>query len=169
MHKIVGRISPIFCVFFCSSPKYLFQTSYIHYMNELAAFIGVRPNMIKLLITDPKLFYFCYVGPCTAYTYRLTGPNSWPEARNSILETVNRIDQPLKTRKGYPAMWKPFDSSFMRMRVGDWYFPLMVIWCWITFGSDNDFVFYINTIILFIFMGLLAAITDLFFDFSTSF
>lgn len=155
---------------FFRSPKHLLHAPYIDYMNDLSTCIGSKPNMIKLLLTDPKLFYACYIGPCTSYTYRLEGPDFWPGARDAILSTLDRIDQPLKTRRGEPALWKPFDRYLtLELRLFDWFFPFIAIWTWITFGTENNTIFYIMWTFLFAYLTFMAFLTDLFFDVSTSF
>lgn len=79
--------------------RHTLKIQYIPYMNTLAKFIGIKPNLIKLLVTDPNLFHACYFGPFTSYSFRLEGPNAWWEARSTILDTMNRINRPLQTRK----------------------------------------------------------------------
>lgn len=84
---------------FFRSLRHTLKIPFVPYLNTLAEFIGAKPNLFKLLVTDPHLFYSCYFGPCTSYSYRLNGPNAWPDARRIILDTKNRIKQPLQTRK----------------------------------------------------------------------
>ncbi|KAI0212789.1 Dimethylaniline monooxygenase [N-oxide-forming] 2 [Lamellibrachia satsuma] len=71
---------------------------YLTYMDTLAADIGCKPSIVKLLLTDPKLGWRCYFGPLTAYQYRLTGPNKWSGARDAIFGTRERMLYPLNTR-----------------------------------------------------------------------
>ncbi|CAG2171035.1 unnamed protein product [Oppiella nova] len=54
-------------------------------MDELAGLMDVKPNLCKYFVTDPKLWFHMYFGPYVPYQYRLTGPNSWSKARESIL------------------------------------------------------------------------------------
>uniref|UniRef100_A0A7N4PJY8 Dimethylaniline monooxygenase [N-oxide-forming] 3 n=1 Tax=Sarcophilus harrisii TaxID=9305 RepID=A0A7N4PJY8_SARHA len=83
------------------------QTDYIVYMDEIASFIGAKPNMFWLFLTDPKLAVEVYFGPCTPYQFRLTGPGKWPGARNAILTQWDRTLKPMQTRiVGYPQ--KPY-------------------------------------------------------------
>lgn len=65
--------------------------SYVGYMETLAQLIGVRPNLTKLFFTDHKLWKQLLFGPCVPYQYRLTGPGSWPEARQVTLATKERV------------------------------------------------------------------------------
>ncbi|XP_066453385.1 dimethylaniline monooxygenase [N-oxide-forming] 2-like [Eleutherodactylus coqui] len=74
------------------------QTYFIEYMDEVAVEIGIRPNIIRLLITDPKLALKVFFGPCTPYQYRLTGPGKWSGARDAILNQCSRTINPARTR-----------------------------------------------------------------------
>ncbi|XP_021538316.1 dimethylaniline monooxygenase [N-oxide-forming] 3 [Neomonachus schauinslandi] len=74
------------------------QTDYITYMDELASFIGAKPNIPWLFLTDPKLAGEVFFGPCSPYQFRLVGPGKWPGARNAILTQWDRTLKPTKTR-----------------------------------------------------------------------
>ncbi|XP_015923150.3 flavin-containing monooxygenase 5 [Parasteatoda tepidariorum] len=80
------------------SPRHTVQVDFIPYMDEIASQFGVKPNFLKMALTDPLLFYNCYFGPCTSYQYRLEGPHSWADARQAILTTKERIVKALDTR-----------------------------------------------------------------------
>ena len=67
-------------------------------MDELASFIGAKPNIPWLFLTDPKLALEVYFGPCTPYQFRLVGPGKWPGARNAILTQWDRLLKPMTTR-----------------------------------------------------------------------
>ncbi|XP_026559216.1 dimethylaniline monooxygenase [N-oxide-forming] 2-like [Pseudonaja textilis] len=71
---------------------------YIDYMDELASILGVKPKLLSLLLTDPKLAWEVYFGPYSATQFRLTGPGKWEGARNTILTQRERIIKPTKTR-----------------------------------------------------------------------
>ncbi|NXT25876.1 FMO3 monooxygenase, partial [Syrrhaptes paradoxus] len=82
-------------LFFCSLPQSFgnsttLQLDYITYMDELASAIGVKPNMPKLLLTDPRLALEIFFGPCTPYQFRLMGPGKWRGARDAILTQWDR-------------------------------------------------------------------------------
>ncbi|GAB6023798.1 flavin-dependent monooxygenas [Chamberlinius hualienensis] len=62
------------------------------YLDDIAGFIGVKPNFFKLLFTDPRLYYKCIFGPFTNYQFRLVGPNKWPKAREIILTIPERVN-----------------------------------------------------------------------------
>lgn len=74
------------------------QTDYIVYMDELASFIGAKPNILWLFLTDPKLALEVYFGPCSPYQFRLVGPGKWPGARHAILTQWDRSLKPTTTR-----------------------------------------------------------------------
>lgn len=71
---------------------------YIPYLDSLADLVGVRPNLLWLLIKDPKLAWQAFVGPCTPYQYRLVGPGRWDGARQAILTQWERVIRPFRTR-----------------------------------------------------------------------
>ncbi|XP_045154162.1 dimethylaniline monooxygenase [N-oxide-forming] 3 isoform X1 [Echinops telfairi] len=74
------------------------QTDYITYMDELANFIGAKPNILWLFLTDPKLALEVFFGPCCPYQFRLVGPGKWPGARDAILTQWDRTLKPMTTR-----------------------------------------------------------------------
>lgn len=74
------------------------QVEYIPYLDFMAKEVGVRPNLLTLLLTDPVLWVRIFFGPCTPYQYRLTGPGQWAGARQAILTQWERLAQPFRTR-----------------------------------------------------------------------
>ncbi|XP_069490879.1 flavin-containing monooxygenase 5-like [Ambystoma mexicanum] len=80
------------------SQRHTIQVDYIDHMDELAVQAGVKPNVLRLFLTDPRLAMEVYFGPCTAYQYRLTGPGKWDGARKAILTQWDRVFKPTKTR-----------------------------------------------------------------------
>ncbi|KAJ8376351.1 hypothetical protein SKAU_G00069310 [Synaphobranchus kaupii] len=74
------------------------QVDYISYMDELAQQVAVRPNLLSLLLRDPRLGLSVLLGPCTPYQYRLRGPGQWAGARQAILTQWERVACPFKTR-----------------------------------------------------------------------
>lgn len=67
-------------------------------MDSLAKLIKVKPNVIKTLLTDPVLAKKLIFSGLVPYQYRLTGPYSWPEARENILEFDERVFNCTRTR-----------------------------------------------------------------------
>uniref|UniRef100_A0A8D0AC41 Flavin-containing monooxygenase n=1 Tax=Sander lucioperca TaxID=283035 RepID=A0A8D0AC41_SANLU len=74
------------------------QVDYIPYLDSLAEQVGVRPNILWLFLKDPRLALEVWLGPCTPYQYRLTGPGRWAGARQAILTQWERVLQPFRTR-----------------------------------------------------------------------
>ncbi|XP_072276056.1 dimethylaniline monooxygenase [N-oxide-forming] 2-like isoform X2 [Pyxicephalus adspersus] len=103
------------------------QIHYIDYINAISKEIGVHPNMLYLFLTDPKLAWQVFFGPCTPYQMRLTGPGKWPGARNAILTQWDGTFQPTRTRivKKQPQSWPKFKRMVMICAV------VTVVW----FGS----------------------------------
>ncbi|XP_069718522.1 flavin-containing monooxygenase 5-like isoform X2 [Phaenicophaeus curvirostris] len=83
---------------YVKSQRHTIQVDFIPYMDELASQIGVKPNLLRLLLTDPRLALEVFFGPCTPYQYRLQGPGKWAGAREAILSQRQRIIKPLQTR-----------------------------------------------------------------------
>ncbi|OCT82909.1 flavin-containing monooxygenase 5 [Xenopus laevis] len=83
---------------YVASQRHTIQVDYMEYMDELAELLGVKPNLRNLFLTDPKLAWNVYFGPCTPYQYRLTGRGKWPKAREAILTQWDRALKPLQTR-----------------------------------------------------------------------
>ncbi|XP_076321596.1 flavin-containing monooxygenase 5-like [Tachypleus tridentatus] len=65
--------------------RYTIVVDWIPLMDETACLINAKPNLLKLILTDPKLFWKCFWGPCLPYQFRLQGPHAWAGARNAIL------------------------------------------------------------------------------------
>ncbi|XP_062437650.1 dimethylaniline monooxygenase [N-oxide-forming] 2-like [Rhea pennata] len=72
--------------------------SFISYTDEIASCAGVKPSMLRLLLTDPRLALEVFFGPCSPYQYRLMGRGRWSGARNAILTQWQRVLRPLQTR-----------------------------------------------------------------------
>lgn len=83
---------------FVNSQRHTIQVEPISYLDEICSEFGAKPNLWKLAITDPVLFYACLIGPCVPYQYRLHGPHAWDGARHAILTLNERVEAPLKTR-----------------------------------------------------------------------
>nr|XP_040040712.1 flavin-containing monooxygenase 5-like [Gasterosteus aculeatus aculeatus]XP_040040713.1 flavin-containing monooxygenase 5-like [Gasterosteus aculeatus aculeatus] len=78
--------------------KAALQVDYIPYLDFMAEEVGVRPDLLKLLLTDPGLWVRVFFGPCTPYQYRLRGPGRWAGARQAILTQWERVARPFRTR-----------------------------------------------------------------------
>uniref|UniRef100_A0A0K8R385 Flavin-containing monooxygenase n=1 Tax=Ixodes ricinus TaxID=34613 RepID=A0A0K8R385_IXORI len=83
---------------YVESQRHTIQGDYIDTMEELADLVGVKPSLLYLAFTDPKLALQLLLGPCTPIQYRLQGPGKWNGARKAILTTEARIRKPLMSR-----------------------------------------------------------------------
>ncbi|KAM9384188.1 flavin-containing monooxygenase 5-like isoform 1-T2 [Pholidichthys leucotaenia] len=83
---------------YVTTQRHTIQVDYISYMDEIAEQVGVRPNILKLLLTDPRVGLSLLFGPCTPYQFRLSGPGKWAGARQAILTQWERVAHPMQTR-----------------------------------------------------------------------
>lgn len=74
------------------------KMSFINYTSDIASCAGVKPSVLWLLLTDPRLAMAVFFGPCTPYQYRLVGRGRWSGARAAILTQWQRALKPLRTR-----------------------------------------------------------------------
>ncbi|XP_061042071.1 flavin-containing monooxygenase 5 isoform X1 [Eubalaena glacialis] len=98
MIKEIAKVQKDMAKRYVDSQRHTIQGDYIDTMDELADLVGVRPNLLSLAFTDPKLALRLFWGPCTPIQYRLQGPGKWDGARKAILTTEDRIRKPLMTR-----------------------------------------------------------------------
>ncbi|PRD20354.1 UNVERIFIED_CONTAM: Fmo5 [Trichonephila clavipes] len=97
---------------YVNSPRHTLEVDFITYQDELAEQIGVKPNFLKMILTDPKLFWALFAGPCLPYQYRLQGPHSWPGARDAIFTYKERLVAPLqKPGQNYVTKKKCFRTT----------------------------------------------------------
>ena len=68
------------------------------YCDELAEMIGCKPDVTKLLLTDPLLAFKCFFGPCTPPQYRLMGPGSWSGAKQAVEKAHSNTIYATKSR-----------------------------------------------------------------------
>ncbi|XP_042339776.1 dimethylaniline monooxygenase [N-oxide-forming] 5 [Plectropomus leopardus] len=83
---------------YVTSQRHTIQVDYLSYMDELAEQVGVKPNFLKLMLTDPRVALSVIFGPSTPYQYRLRGPGKWAGARQAILTLWERVAEPMQTR-----------------------------------------------------------------------
>ncbi|UYV81762.1 TXNDC5 [Cordylochernes scorpioides] len=103
---------------FGSSPNHTVHVYYLNYMDDLAERIGCKPNLLRMLFRDPKLFMYCFFGPCLAYQYRLEGPDSWEGARDAIMKYKKRLHTPLKSTRMVQNEKKTKYFSFKLIFIG---------------------------------------------------
>ena len=99
------------------------KVDYISYLDDLASFIGVKPNIPLLFIKDPRLAWEVFFGPCTPYQYRLMGPGKWDGARNAILTQWDRTLPPCH------IIWKPGGHLYCLLPFY-WSTNLQFFWNW---------------------------------------
>ncbi|KAM5293869.1 flavin-containing monooxygenase 3 [Glossophaga mutica] len=105
------------------------QTDYITYMDELGSFIGAKPNIPWLFLTDPRLALQLYFGPCSPYQFRLVGPGRWDGARKAILTQWDRALKPIRTRAVSEAHRPQPFYNLLKMLL----FPLLLLSVLLTF------------------------------------
>ncbi|NXN94460.1 FMO4 monooxygenase, partial [Rhinopomastus cyanomelas] len=74
------------------------KINFLSYTDEIASCAGIKPSVLRLLLTDPRLALAVFFGPCTPYQYRLVGRGKWSGARDAILTQWQRTLKPLSTR-----------------------------------------------------------------------
>ncbi|CAG5128899.1 unnamed protein product [Candidula unifasciata] len=98
---------------YVQTARHTIQVDWLPFMDEIAELVGCKPNLLKLLLTDPVLFNKVLFGPGVPYQYRLHGPNPWPGARKAIMTTLDRIKKPFETRT-VPSSQPQRSSSWFR-------------------------------------------------------
>ncbi|KAK7103255.1 flavin-containing monooxygenase 5-like [Littorina saxatilis] len=78
--------------------RHTLEIDWLPTMDELAEMIGCKPNIGRLVLTDPKLALRVLFGPCLPYQYRLEGPGRWSGARDAVLSFMDRVRFPLQSR-----------------------------------------------------------------------
>ncbi|KFM78867.1 Dimethylaniline monooxygenase [N-oxide-forming] 5, partial [Stegodyphus mimosarum] len=76
------------------------------YLEGLASKIGAKPNLFKLLFTDPKLYMACVFGVFLPYRFRLVGPHKWKGAREAILTADKRMRAALQGRRAFDDKYR---------------------------------------------------------------
>ncbi|XP_057698229.1 flavin-containing monooxygenase 5-like [Corythoichthys intestinalis] len=108
---------------------------WIPYLDFLATEIGVRPSMMRLLLSDPKLALQVFFGPCTSYQYRLTGPGHWDGARQAIFSQWDRVLRPFNSK----VVPKAFKIRLVpRMRIASKLSMVLFSGAALLYGSFNN-------------------------------
>ncbi|KAK7933774.1 hypothetical protein WMY93_004670 [Mugilogobius chulae] len=79
MNREIERDTEVMNQGFLCSVNTPLQVDYLSYMDSLAGQLGVRPSLLRLLLTDPRLALKVWFGPCTPYQYRLTDRDAGAE------------------------------------------------------------------------------------------
>ena len=75
----------------------------------------VKPNLLFLFLSDPKLAMEVLFGPCAAYQYCFQGPKKWAGARRDILTQTEHIIKPLRTQITSPYSHSSSPLSWINM------------------------------------------------------
>ncbi|GIY82005.1 flavin-containing monooxygenase 5 [Caerostris extrusa] len=87
----INKKYEINCSRYPSCEKISVRVDYISYCDDIAFQFGAKPNLYKLVFTDPSLFLKILFGPSLSYQYRLQGPHLWKGAREAIMTSHDRI------------------------------------------------------------------------------
>ena len=79
-------------------PFNFLKVDYVSYADEIAIEVGCKPDLFKLLFSDPALALRCFFGPCTPAQYRLMGPGTWEGAKKAIEDAPGNVIYATKTR-----------------------------------------------------------------------
>lgn len=122
--EISGKINTMKNIFY-DSERHNILAFFVDYLDELATLIGIKPNLLRLLYTDPILFKKLLFGPNLSYQYRLYGSHIWPGAREAILSFDERVLFPLRTR--YKVKNQNFSKRKIVIIFLMLFFPLLAI------------------------------------------
>lgn len=76
----------------------MFKAEGIPYADSLSQQIGCKPSILRILLSDPVLAFYCFFAPLHPAQYRLRGPGKWPGARKAIMEIFSNNVYPTMTR-----------------------------------------------------------------------
>lgn len=112
MRSEIGKDRQFHGKAFYESPKHTLQIIYIPFMNEISNYVGCKPHLWKYFLTDQKLWYCLFFNVYTAYQFRLEGDHKWDKARDTVINTNNRILAALKLQQ--PLVLHPVTASGSR-------------------------------------------------------
>lgn len=69
-------------------------------MDRVAPLAGMKPSLLSLLATDPKLAVDGVFGLCTPYQYHQQGLGKWDGVQRTILIQSEWILKPIRTLGG---------------------------------------------------------------------
>lgn len=78
---------------YVNTQRHTIQVDYITFLDEMASKVGCKPNIFWYLVTNPVFAMKLIFGPCTAYQYRLRGPNPWKGAKKAIENQWERTEK----------------------------------------------------------------------------
>ncbi|TKC47668.1 hypothetical protein EI555_006953, partial [Monodon monoceros] len=77
--------------------KMRLQEDYNNSMDRVAPLAGMKPSLLSLLSTDPKLAVDGVFGLCTPYQYPQQGLGKWDGVQRTILIQSEWILKPIRT------------------------------------------------------------------------
>ncbi|XP_033099009.1 dimethylaniline monooxygenase [N-oxide-forming] 5-like [Anneissia japonica] len=83
---------------YVKSQRHTIQVDWVPYMDEIASEFGVKPNLFKIFLGNPRFALKCLFGPCYPYQYRLMGHGNWDGAKEAMETAMDRVIYPTKTR-----------------------------------------------------------------------
>ncbi|GIX93656.1 flavin-containing monooxygenase 5 [Caerostris darwini] len=91
------------------------RVDYISYCDDIASQFGAKPNLYKIVFTDPSLFLKILFGPSLSYQYRLQGPHLWKGAREAIMTSHDRILYAITKRDSVEIHGNIFKRVFSKL------------------------------------------------------
>ena len=58
---------------------------FLRFKSGVAHEMGIRPNLVKIVFTDPKLWWHLFMGPINGPGWRLVGPGAKPEWARDVI------------------------------------------------------------------------------------
>lgn len=129
---------------YAPSEKMSVRVDFVDYLEELGSLFGAKPNMWKLLFTDPSLFRAVLFGPALPYHYRLEGPHKWDGARDAILTVYDRVRYPFYGRE---YVKKKKTLSISSSVLFKYLLTFLLIAFWIS-QSEGNIKFYLLALML---------------------
>ena len=70
-------------------------TDYLRFMEEMATVIGCRPPLMRLFLTEPRVWAKVLFSPISGVQYRLIGPGAEPERAREVLRRMPTMPWPV--------------------------------------------------------------------------
>jgi hypothetical protein len=94
---------------------------YGDYMESLSQHVGCSPNMLRVLFTDPLLWYKMLYGVLTSIQYRLVGPHAKPAfARDCIMQIPIPTPIPFRVAQSVCAVLGWIGGTLFGFRPTSW-------------------------------------------------
>ena len=93
----------------------------MEYMEELAALVGCKPNLLKTALIDPSLTNRLIFNGLVPYQFRLEGPQPWAGAREAIMGLEERTVENTRTRRVEGRKGKRKPGNRLRKALFVWF------------------------------------------------